>query len=67
MSEWIEIKKDSDIEDKSVLLMVGEHPSDNIYSGYYDEDKNMWLFYDRNDVESRDWIGEPTHYKLVNG
>ena len=64
---WKKITAKSKLEGKVVILKVEGGSIDSGYwEAYWDDEANTWGFMDQNCVKAKDWIGEPTHYKLVN-
>ena len=64
---WKKITPKSKLEGKVVILKVGsEHAASGYWDAYWDDETNAWGFIDQHCVKAKDWIGEPTHYQLVN-
>ncbi len=58
----------SKIEGKYVFLKIkGNLVAEQMYHATWDYEKQYWVFTDNNCVTFREWNGEPTHYKLING
>lgn len=64
---WKKITAKSKLEGKVVILKVdNKHVDDGYWDAYWDDETNFWGFMDKNCVKASEWIGQPSHYKLVN-